>query len=171
MSIKNLLLKQRNWWFKNFPKKNSQSSIISPVELRIPQSQLEMGKAWSFANIHMGGLLRPITGNLYLFGDEIIPRTRLNREIPILWNTHHRTDWCDHQVTGFPPFLSSLPAKPWGSRGFTAISILKKWERIPIERCSRPKRKMIGHCRSHCFDSSIKQASFIRTSSSRIFWL
>jgi len=78
---KDVLLKQGIDDLKTFLKKTSQSSYHLKGRTLHPSIALEHGKRMVFRQYSHGGLLRPITGNLYFFGARSFGELALTEEI------------------------------------------------------------------------------------------
>ena len=142
---KNLLLKQGIDDLKTFLKKSSQSSRFLKGRTPHPSIPIGNGQSMVLRQYSHGGLLRPITGNLYLLGMRSFQELALTEEIRSCGIPTIEPIGAIHQVTGFPPFYRAYLLTLEAPGALTAIQYLEKVGKNPNREMLSRKRKMIGH--------------------------
>ncbi len=142
---RDVLLKQGIDDLKTFLKKNSQTSLFH--EGRTPHASipLENGKRMVLRQYSHGGLMRTITGNLYLFGGRSFRELAITEEIRSCGIPTIEPIGAIHQVTDFPPFYRAYLLTLEVPGALNAIQYLEKMGGSPSRETLRHKRKMIGH--------------------------
>jgi serine/threonine protein kinase len=138
--FKNLLLKQGIDDLKTFLKKSSQNFHYLIGRIPHPSIPFEDGKRMVLRQYSHGGLLRAITGNLYLFGARSFRELAITEEIRSCGIPTVEPIGAIHQVTDFPPFYRAylLTREVPG-----ALNLIQYFEKIG----NRPNRKKLSHKR------------------------
>jgi 3-deoxy-D-manno-octulosonic acid kinase len=138
----NLLLKQGIDDLKTFLKKSNQATHYVKGRTLHPSLALEGGKRMVFRQYSHGGLLRPLTGNLYLFGARSFRELALTEEIRSsgiptvspLGAIHHRI---------FFPFYQAYFLSLEVPRAIDLIQFFQETVAVPSPETLSLKRKTI----------------------------
>ena len=141
---KHVLLKEGIDDLKTFLKKYK-TSPYHQGRTPHPSIPLENGRRMVLRQYSHGGLLRAITGNLYLFGARSFRELAITEEVRSCGIPTVEPIGAIHQVTGLPPFYRAclLTLEIPG-----ALNLLQYFEKIGTKPCRETlsqKRKMIRH--------------------------
>jgi hypothetical protein len=142
---RDVLLKQGIDDLKTFLKKNSQTPLYHEGRTPHPSILLEDGRRIVLRQYSHGGMLRAITGNLYLFGARSFRELAITEEIRSCGIPTIEPIGAVHQVTGFPPFYRAYLLTLEVPAALNAVQYLETMEMSANREILHRRRKMIGH--------------------------
>ncbi len=142
---KDLLLQQGIDDPKSFIEKSRKAAHYLNGRTLHPSIPFEGEKRMVVRQYSHGGLLRAITGNLYLFGARSFRELAITEEIRSCGIPTIEPIGALHQVTGFPSSYRAYLLTVEVPGALNAIQYLEKVRKNPNRETLLHKRKMIGH--------------------------